>query len=144
MRHALPFLAVLVLLVGACAPVAGGAAGLIENNDGAALTYVLADQPGGPGLAYDPGPALARGVIIRAEGDDLQLLSVPEGATCTVTTSTLDCRLGDLDVGATSFVGLTGGGVVANATWRRAGGSTVYLTFAQLPEPEIELQEGGQ
>lgn len=137
MRRALPFLAVLVLLVGACAPIAGGAAGLIEKNDGAALTYVLATQEGGPGLAYDPGPMLARGVIIRAEGDDLQLLSVPEGATCTVTTTTLDCRTPIVD--EVIIIGLTGQGVVANATWRRAGSGTVYLTFAE--PPELELQE---
>lgn len=119
-------------MLAACAPVAEGLADLVERNDGAALTYVLTGQADGPGLAFDPGPELARGVIVRAEGDDLQLLSVPEGATCTVTTTTLDCRLGD--VTTTTTVGLTGGGVVANATWRRAGSSTVYLTFAHLPD----------
>ena len=141
MRRALPFLAVLVLLLGACAPVAEGLADLVERNDGAALTYVLASEPGGPGLAFEPGPELARGVIVRAEGESLTLLAIPEQAECTVTTTTLDCRLGDVE--ATTTIGLTGLGVVANATWRRAGSSTVYLTFARLPEPEIELQEGG-
>lgn len=135
-----PLILAAVVLLASCAPVAGGIADLVERNDGAALTYVLSSAPGGPGLAFDPGEALARGVIVRAEGDELQLLSVPEGAVCTVETDKLDCRLGD--VTDTTLIGVTGGNVVANATWRRVGASTVFLTFAQLPEPILETQRG--
>lgn len=126
-------LAPLLLLLSACAPVAGVIGGLVERNDGAALTYVLRGQEGGPGLAFDPGPAQARGVIIRAEGDDLALLSVPKGATCTVVTTKLDCRLGT--VAEPVIVGLSGGGVVASATWRR-NTATVYHLIARPPEGE--------
>lgn len=128
---ALPLLLVALLLT-ACPPIAGGIADFIENSDGATLTYVH------QGLAFDPGPELARGVIIRAEGDELALLSVPGGATCTLTNDRLDCRLGQVTEATT--VGLTGLGVVANATWRRVGDSSVYMVFAQ---PSVEPQ-GGQ
>lgn len=124
-------LAALAALVG-CAPVAQVVADQLERSDGATLTYVLADQPGGPGLAFDPDGRTATGVIMRAEADELTLLGVPDGATCEVTTTTLDCRLGT--VTTTTLVGVTGTNVVANATWRRPAASTVYLTFATLPE----------
>lgn len=119
------------VVLGACAPVANLLVDLTERSDGATLTYVLRDAPGGPGLAFDPDGRTARRVIVRAEGDELALLAVPDGATCTVTTTSLDCRLGD--VTEVTVVNLTGLGVVANATYRRAGSSTVYLTTARLP-----------
>lgn len=126
-------LLLVVLALASCAPVAQLIADGIERNDGATLTYVLRDQPGGPGLAFDPGPEPARGVIVRAEGDTIALLSVPDGATCTVTTTQLDCRLGT--VTETVAIGVTGTNVAANATWRRSG-APVYLTFARLPGEE--------
>lgn len=121
-------LALVVLALASCAPIAQVIADGIERNDGASLTYVE-----WPGLAFDPGPSPARGVIVRAEGDDLALLFVPDGATCTVTATQLDCRLGT--VTEVTTVGVSGRGVVANATWRRVG-PTVFLTFARLPGEE--------
>lgn len=123
LRHpGLLLTAALALLATACAPVAGELARAIDNRDGATLTFVH------QGLAFDPGPAPALGVIVRAEGDQLQLLAVPDGATCTVTTTQFDCRLGT--VTTTTTIGLTGRAVVANATWRRNGATTVHITFA--------------
>lgn len=116
-------LAAVCLTFPACAPIAGEVARAVDNSDGATLTY--AHQ----GLAFDPGLTPAVGVIVRAEGGNLQLLEVPDSATCTVTTTRLDCRLGT--VTATTTVGLSGRAIVANATWRRAGSSAVYLTFAR-------------
>lgn len=126
-------LLLVVLALASCAPVAQMIAEGIERNDGATLTYVLVSEPGGPGLAFDPGPEPARGVIVRAEGDTLALLSVPAGATCTVTAAQLDCRLGT--VTETTLIGVTGTNVAANATWRRTG-ANVYLTFAKLAGEE--------
>src|SRR5690606_19346371 len=103
----------------------------IDNSDGASLTYVLADMPNGPGLEFDPGLEMARGVIVRADGENLALLTVPEGVTCTVVTDQIDCRLGDVEERV--VIGLTGADVTANATWRRTGNSQVSLTFAKLP-----------
>src|SRR5690606_5500295 len=72
-------LAAVCLTFPACAPIAGEVARAVDNSDGATLTY--AHQ----GLAFDPGLTPAVGVIVRAEGGNLQLLEVPDGATCTVT-----------------------------------------------------------
>lgn len=133
-RLRLGLLAALVVALGACAPIAQLLPPLLEHNDGAALTYVLADQPGGPGLEFDPGQAVARGVIVRADGINLVLLSQPEGAECTVTDTELDCRLGN--VSAAVLIGLSGQDVLANATWRRTD-STVYRTFARLENVHV-------
>lgn len=130
--------AVLAMIAGAalssCAPVAQAVADAIENSDGATLTYALDTDP--RGVVFNPDGRLARGVIVRLEGDTLQILHVPEGATCrlevTNTAAKGDCRLGDLT--EASFIGVTGSNVAANATWRRGGSSTVYLTFARLPD----------
>lgn len=126
----LVLLAALIFSLTACTPVAVTLSKLVEHNDGARLTYVLADQPEGPGLAFHPGDSLARGVIIRADGENLELLSFPENATCTIAATELDCRLGD--VSDLTFIGLTGDGVIAFASWRREGSSTVYRVFGEL------------
>lgn len=117
----------LVTFLASCAPLAQVVADKLERSDGATLEYVTR------GVEFNPDGRAALGVIIRAEGDELQLISVPQGE-CVMTATTADCRLGEVtDV---VKVGLTGKNVVANATWRREGASTVYLTFAQLPEGE--------
>lgn len=131
-RTAALALAVLTLALGACAPVAQLIADGIDNSDGATLAYVLTDMPGGPGLTFKPGPAPARGVIVRIEGDTLAILSVPPGATCTLEAARADCRLGN--VTDPVFIGATGQNVAANATWRRVG-AKVYITFARLETP---------
>lgn len=95
---------------------------LIENSDGATLTYVTA------GLEFDPGPTAALGVIVRVDGENLGVTELPEGVTCEVEDQQLECRLGD--VANPVRLGVTGGDVIANAAWRRAGANTVYVTFA--------------
>ena len=121
----------LALLVTSCAPVAGVITDLITRSDGATLSYVH------QGLEFDPGEQVAVGVIVRAEGENLALLSTPDGATCTmVSGAQLDCRLGDVTEPVT--IGLTGRGVVANASWRRSTGSSVYLVFAVPDQLEVE------
>lgn len=121
-------LAVLVLALGACAPVAETVVDLIERSDGATLHLVNL------GLAFDPGAEMARGETVRAEGDELHLLEAPDGTECTVTTRALDCRLGNIT--EPTKVSLPGRDVIANATWRRASASTVNLTFARVPNPD--------
>lgn len=126
----LALLATLIFLLTACTPLAVTLTKLVEHNDGARLTYVLPDQPMGPGLSFYPGTSMARGAIVRADGSDLELLSFPENAECTVTVTTLDCRLGD--VTEEVFIGLVGDNVIANVTWRRSGDATVYRLFGEL------------
>jgi len=133
-RPALLLAVVAAVTLTGCSVLIPAVVPAIERNDDAALTYVLDRQP--RGLEFDPGSAPALGVIVRAEGDDLQLLTAPDGATCTVAADRLDCRLGDVTEPA--FIGLSGRSVVANATWRRAGSNAVYLVFATLPEePDV-------
>lgn len=123
MRKTLIALIAALGLFTACAPVAQVIVDAIDSSDGATLAYVER------GIEFDPGPAVALGVIVRAEGGNLALLEVPDGARCTLEAERLDCRLGDRSEPVT--IRITGQGVVANATWRRAGSSTVYLTFAR-------------
>lgn len=118
---------VALVTLSACAPVAEVIADTIERSDGATLAY------GPQSLVFDPGDSTALGVIVRADGVDLSLLSVPDGAECEVTSTTLDCRLGDVE--SVTTIGLTGGGVIANATWRRAHSNAVFLTHAEVPAP---------
>ena len=136
-RFRIWILLVALAALAACAPVAQVVADTIERSDGATLAYVFEGEPGGPGIAFDPGSATALGVIVRGEADEFTLLSIPDGATCEVTTTLFDCRLGD--VTDTTLIGVTGTNVTANATWRRAGGTTVYLTtlyqsFEEAPD----------
>lgn len=115
-------LAVGALLLASCAPAAQAIADAVDTSDGAVLSYVE------HGVSFDPGATMARGVIIRAEGDNLAITAVPDGATCTLVTDKADCRL--FDVSEPVTIGMTGKNVVSNATWRRSGSSTVFLTFA--------------
>lgn len=129
MRRALILALAAALLLSACAPVASWGRDLLDTTDGATLSYVQRSDDQLPGLRYDPGDQVALAVIIVARGSDLQLLAYPDGADCTVTSTTLDCRLGD--VASTVDVSLTGRQVVASATWRRDGSTRVLQTFAR-------------
>lgn len=124
-RFLLPLLAVLaaVPLLTACPPIAQAVVDVSERNDDASLTYVT------QGIAFDPGSSAALGAILIIQGTNLSLLSVPEGAECNLAEDEIDCRLGTVQNRTT--VGLTGQGVIANVTWRRAGSATVYLLFAR-------------
>lgn len=129
MRYRLALIAAATILLSGCLPVANLARDLLDTTDGATLSYVQRSTDTLPGLAYDPGDQVALGVIIVARGTDLQLLAVPEGAACTATPALIDCRLNE--VASLTLVPLTGRQVVASATWRRHGSSTVLQTFAR-------------
>lgn len=129
MKRLLPVLIAATLLLGACAPVAQYARDLLDTTDGATLSYVERTTTSLPGLSYDPGEGVALAAIVVARGTDLVLLGVPEGVACTATVSLIDCRLGD--VSGPVLLAMTGRGVTASATWRRAGSSTVLQTFAR-------------
>lgn len=129
MRYRLALIAAAAILMTGCLPVAQLARDILDTTDGAVLSYVQRSTDTLPGLAYDPGDQVALGVIIVARGTDLQLLAVPEGATCTATAQLIDCRLGDVQ--GLTLVPLTGRQVVASATWRRHGSPTVLQTFAR-------------
>lgn len=128
-RPILLLIAAATLLLAACAPVAQYARDLLDTSDGATLSYVNRSTDTLPGLAYDPGDAVALAVVLVARGSDLVLLEAPEGTECTATPVLIDCRLGD--VNAPVLVALTGRQVVASATWRRAGSTAVLQTFAR-------------
>ena len=117
------------LLLTSCAPVAAWGRDLIDTTDGATLSYVQRADDQLPGLRFDPADQVALAVIIVARGSDLQLLAYPDGADCTATSTTLDCRLGD--VSAATDINLTGRQVIASATWRRDGSTRVLQTFAR-------------
>lgn len=113
----------LVLLLTSCAPAAAYFRDLAERTDGASLIYLT------DGLGFDPGPSVARGVIVVAIGDELALVEAPEGASCTLDVDLLDCRLGD--VSERVAILMTGVNVVANATYRRSDSAQVYQVFAR-------------
>lgn len=113
----------LALLLTSCAPAAAYFRDLIERADGATLTY-LED-----GLGFDSGPAVAVSVIVVAVGNELVLVEAPEGATCSLDADMLTCLLGDVE-GRTAIL-LTGGDVLANATYRRGDAPQVYQVFAR-------------
>jgi hypothetical protein len=122
-------LALLALLATACVPVANLGRDLIDTGDGATLVYIER------GLRFDPdatGDArTALGVVLVATGEALTLLSAPDGATCTVQSADtiLDCRLGDVTEPVT--VHLTGRGVLASVTYRRADSTMPRIVFAR-------------
>lgn len=118
-------------LLTACTPVAQLITQVVEKPDGASLTYVLDSEP--HGVLFDPGPAVARGVIIALDGVTLTLTEVPEGVTCTVEAATADCRAGDVAPGESVFIGVSGSGVNGLAAFRRVGVGGVFSVFARLP-----------
>lgn len=118
-----------VLALSACAPVAQLARDLVDTSDGATLAYLFRTDAHPPGLTFDPGPEPALSAILIARGTELEVLGIPAGVVCTATPELVDCRLGDVE--ARTFVYLTGRGVIASVTYRRAGETRVYQTFAR-------------
>ena len=129
LRRPLPLPAAIVLAATACVPLANFARDVVDTSDGAVLAYLERTPEHPPGLTIDPGPETALGAILIVRGDELELLSAPEGVTCTAEPTLIDCRFGDVD--ARTFAYLTGLDVVASLTYRREGSSTVYQTFAR-------------
>lgn len=118
-----------VLTLAACAPVAQVARDLVDTSDGAVLAYLFRTDAHPPGLTFDAGPEAALGVILIARGTELEVLGIPAGVSCNATPELVDCRLGDVDERA--YVYMTGRGVIASVTYRRAGDTRVYQTFAR-------------
>jgi hypothetical protein len=119
------------LAASACAPVATFTRDLIERSDGATLEYVFRSDDELPGLRYDPAGELALAVILVARGADLEILAIPEGASCALNDAAtiVDCRLGDRSEPV--IVNLRGRNVTAWATWRRSGSTTVLSVFVR-------------
>lgn len=121
--------AALLLALGACAPLAQFGRDLIDTPDGATLTYVYRDADVLPGLRFDPGDSPALGAVLIITGSSLALLTVPDGATCEATETSIDCRWPAITEPAT--VNLTGRGVLAYISWRRSDSPRVLHTFAR-------------
>jgi len=113
----------LTLAVGlsACVPVANVARDILERADGASVAYLV------DGVGFDSGEQAARGVILLIVGDELVLVEQPTSGECTLDVDVIDCRLGDVEGRVT--VSVTGMDILASATFRRPGASTVYQAF---------------
>lgn len=129
LRRILPLLAIAAIALSACAPVAQFARDVLDTSDDATVSYLLRTPETLPGLAFDPGETTAFGAILVARGEELTVLGTPEGVTCTATPVLVDCRLGDRS--EPTYVYLTGRGVIASVTYRRAESTTVYQAFAR-------------
>lgn len=125
--------AVAVLILASCAPLLPVLVDVWEHEDGAVLHYIVRDSPGyeSGGLEFNPDGRTARGAQVSADGFNMQLLSFPAEAVCTVTATLIECDLGDVDT--TTFIGVSGQDVIATASWRREGGNEVYRILARLP-----------
>lgn len=129
-RAIVPFLLLAALALSSCAPVATLARDVLDTSDGATLSYLARTETNPPGLLFAAGPAgPALGVILIARGTELEVLGIPDGVTCNATPELVDCRLGD--VPETAYVYMTGRGVIASVTYRRAEETRVYQTFAR-------------
>lgn len=128
-RALLALAAALTLAATACLPIGQIARDLADTSDGATLSYRqrTADHPSG--LLFDPGPELAVGVAVVARGTAMVLIETPADATCWATDTRIDCLLGDR--AEPVAIDLAGRGVLAAATYRRAGSTAVYQAIAR-------------
>lgn len=140
MARSLLALAIAALLLTACVPFARIARDLLDTSDGATLHYVDATDATLPGLRFDPAGA-AYDALLVATGTDLIVLAVPENASCTIAADSrrMDCPLGFTDASGRRFldepitIHLSGGSVLANASYRRAGSNIPLVTYARDP-----------
>lgn len=112
-------LAIMVLVLAGCAPVAQQGVDWIERDKTASLTVSGIDW------TFHPGENVALGVIFIAEGFNLTLVSTD---LCRFTEETVvRCDLGD--VNEPTVVQLAGTDIIAAANYRRSTGNTVYTVF---------------
>ncbi len=122
-------LAAAILATAGCAPIAHFARDLLDTSDGATLSFRQRTPEHPSGVLFDPAGRPALGTIVVATGRDLTLVAFPDGASCSATDTVIDCRLGDVD--EPTAISLTGRNVIASATYRRDGSTTVLQVFAR-------------
>lgn len=116
----LAFAALAIAAVVACAPVANVARTIVEDADGASISYLV------DGIGFNPGEQIAVGVEMVVTGDTL---TVVDERCNEVSDTRVDCSLGDV-VEPTAVI-MSGTDVLAIATFRRAGANAIYRVVGQ-------------